>query len=1110
LSGPQLRFSTSRSAAAGRVWETMAMQGNNGMLRVCLFGAPFIGAAGDRIALSPQQFALVALVYGHGEAGVSRLSAASFLWGTDSAKNARQRIRQLLLEVRTRVGQSIIDTPADFLRPVPGVSSDLRMVEGALKEGSLHRAAELATMGFLRSMEPPTEQYEDWRDGKDVALRRSLRAAALARGSTAQSCGDWEAARDAAEALLALEPDSPMAVERTVRSRGRTGDFDGAERALAEYLARLPAGAEPDRTVVEAIDTARSIQRIQSLNPPDTAEVPFIGRRTALNRARTTLDAIRDGRFEMLLISGESGIGKTRVLGEVCREAAARGFRCLMADPVELERSIPLNCLLDALRNVDLDPHLGALGRPWSSVIASLLPPGALRHPPEDPPPIQPSSLSRRLLDSVHLLFDRLAREQPTILFIDDLQWADATTIAALQFMQRRWTDGAFGVFATVRPDLVRVTDPVAKYLTTAEDIHADVIELTALTTEEAHSLINAVADKELQANVVQRLCAIAGHHPLYLAELTRDFLAGRIQLPERAGDQLRIPASLTRMLDARLEAMSERARRVAGVLAVAARALRIDVLADIAELAIQEGVDAVDVLLRARFVELDRSEVRFTHELFRSAVYRHLSEPRRALHHRAIAKHLLADAQEELAGEVAVHYSRAGDVELAARFGWAAAKRASEAGALAEAIQFYEVVVESETDAVRQAEASAELAGVLYLSRDITRANPQLSLAAARLRALGRLDEARRLEIKRVEGLAEVGDVAVPVLVDLVTAIKLEAEAERDWETVALALDAELHLLHRVGDIDGIRVVLQQMRSVAAVGSTDAQLVCKAGLALGVFFDDPTEALAAACEALELAAAARTYRLRALARYMIVLHARGELSDATAADIVTEARALAEASGDVMERFAIESNVAVALLDAGEIESAEAMMVRAARVVEKGDMDLHRFIRANNQAELALAVGDLDAAKLAFTEAGTFLGPTSPSYMRDLVNAGLGYCALESGDVGEARRREAALGASPTSWYYDPTTLLTFQARLLERRGKWQEAVAIVRAAATDLEARIVLAWYKLRLLEVRMLVKYGHPDAKRLAEEGERKALEAGLKRRAKDFAALVFDFA
>jgi DNA-binding SARP family transcriptional activator/tetratricopeptide (TPR) repeat protein len=1077
-------------------------------VHVRLFGDACLRAGGDPINLTPHQLALVALVYGSGSAGVSRPVAATCLWGRDSADKGRQRLRQLLFEVRARVAQPIVDTHADVLRPVTSVESDLRAFSAAIEAGRLQSAASILERGFLPSVDGPTDEYEDWRDGRASSLERSLRAVALRHWATAQSNGDWRVACDAAEALLLLDPDSPEAVERAIRARGRAGDLEGAERALAEHLARLPSGSVPDRVVAQAIETARSIRRIQGLTHPDATVVPFVGRQAALSRTYRTLDALRDGHFEMLLISGESGIGKTRVLGEVCREAAARGFRCLRADAVELERGIPLNCILDSLRDVDLESHLEALGRPWSSVIASLLPPGALRHPPEEPPPIQPSSLSRRLLDSFSLLFDRLAREQPTVLFIDDLQWADATTVAALQFMQRRWTEGVFGVFATVRPDLVRVTDPVAHYLTTADGPRADVIELPVLTTEEAHSLIGVVADKELGAPVVQRLCAIAGHHPLYLAELTREFLAGRVQLPERTGDPLRIPASLARMLDARLEAMSERARKVAGVLAVAGRPLRIDALADLADLTIQQSVDAVDALLHARFVELDRSEVRMAHELFRSAVYRQLSEPRRALHHRAIATHLLADGRDEFAGEVAVHYSRAGDDELAATFGWAAAKRASEAGALAEAIQFYEVVAECESDPLRKAQASAELADVLYLARDITRANPQLCLAAERLRSLGRLEDARRLEIKRVEGLAEVGDLAVPVLIDLITDIKQEAESCCDWETVALALDAELHLLHRGGDVDGIRVVLQQMRRVASLGSTHARLVCMAGLALGVFFGDPIEALGAARNALQIAAEARAYRLRALVRYMIVLHARGELSNPGASPIVAEARSLAEASGDVMERFAIESNVAVALLDEGEVESAEAMMARTAQIAETAEMHMHRFIRANNHAELALAVGDFDAAKQAFAEAATYLGPTSPSYMRDIVNAGLGYCALESGDVGEARRREKDLSDLPPSWYYDPTTLLAFRARLLERRGKWQEAVAIIRRAAADLEGRIVLAWYKLRLLEVRMLIKYGHPDARPLAEEGERRAQEAGLIRRAGEFATLVGD--
>jgi predicted ATPase len=381
---------------------------------------------------------------------------------------------------------------------------------------------------------------------------------------------------------------------------------------------------------------------------------------------------------------------------------------------VELERGIPLNPLLDALSDIDLEPHLEAIGPPWSSVIASLLPPGALDHPPEDPPPIQPSSLSRRLLDSFALLFEHLAREQPTILFLDDLQWADATTIATLQFMQRRWMRGSLGIFATLRQELVRPDDAVAKYLGATAGLRVRRIELSSLAASEARALVDAIGEGRVPGDRATHLCSIAGHHPLYLTELTREFLAGGLTLPERPADQMRIPSSLAQMLDARLKVMDDRAMRVAGVLAVAAKPLRVGDIAELAGLGIDNAASAVETLVAARFIEVEHAHIRIAHELFRGAVYRRLSEPRRAIHHSAIARHLLSGSGDELTGEVAIHFSRAGEAGLAAEYGWAAATRALDAGALAEAAQFFEVVAESEVDPVRKADATAELAKVV------------------------------------------------------------------------------------------------------------------------------------------------------------------------------------------------------------------------------------------------------------------------------------------------------------------------------------------------------------------------------------------------------------
>jgi predicted ATPase len=299
------------------------------------------------------------------------------------------------------------------------------------------------------------------------------------------------------------------------------------------------------------------------------------------------------GGVEVVLVLGESGIGKTRLLDELHREAILRDFRCLRAQAVELERSIPLNPLLDAIGSVDLEPHLAAIGRPWSNVVASLLPAGAVSHSAEDPPPIQPSSLSRRLLDSFALLFEQLAREQPTILFLDDLQWADATTIATLQFLQRRWTRGSFGIFATLRPDLVGAEDPVAKYLTRTSGLRVERIGLVSLHVAEALELVEAIGEGAVDEVQARRLCTISGNHPLYLTELTRDFLAGRFTLPERIADEVTIPTSLGQMLDARLDGMDDRARSAAGVLAVAGRPLRIEDIAAVGGLNLQEAAGA-------------------------------------------------------------------------------------------------------------------------------------------------------------------------------------------------------------------------------------------------------------------------------------------------------------------------------------------------------------------------------------------------------------------------------------------------------------------------------------------------------------------------------------
>lgn len=1071
---------------------------------VDLFGGPRVQRrVSGPVRLSPLQLALVSVVYGHAPASVSRTKVSRLLWASDDA-GARHRLRQLLVEIRAKC-DGLIEADGDELRTSSGVVCDLAHFERALEDETLATAAAIARRGFAPiSLSGVDDSYDDWRAQVHAGLLRRLRGRASATWTRAIETGDWASARDAAEATYSLDPRSSEAIARVIEARGRVGDEEEAERAYALYLESGDPSGDRSRSVDEVMRRVRQALRTPVIKaaPPTS---PLIGRQDALASARSLFEHVDQGRFAVTLITGESGIGKTRLLRELQREASFRGLRCLGAQAVELEARIPLNPLLDALRGVDLVPHLNALGAPWNAVIGAVLPPGTLPEPAGELPPIQERALPRRLLDAFSLLLQRLANEQPTILFLDDLHWADTTTITALQFIQRRWAGGPFGVMATIRTDLVRREEAVAKYLFQTDDLLTSRVELRELSMDEGIQLVRQLANGEADDEQCRRICALAGLHPLCIAELTRDFVTGHFALTSDAMDELLIPVSLEQIVRERLEQLDSVARRVAGFLAVGARPMRLQTLAALAAISLEDAADAIDVLRRARLVESEHGRSRVVHELFRSAIYRDLGEARRTLHHKAFADQVQAEG-EESAGELAIHYDRAGARESAARYGWIAADRAMETGTVAEAGHFYQLVSDNERDPVRRAEALSGQARALHLARDITRANPMLELAASQLRAVGKAAEALRLDIKRIEGLAETGAIPLIALTDRLAELKRHASDHSDWEAVALGLDVELHLLHRAGDVVGIRRVFDEMRAVADKGCVQATILAHAGLAMGVLFADPTDALASAQLAAELSAASGHHRLKALSRLMVVLQYRGTLQQPESEAIISEARSLAERSGDVLLRFSIESNVGVACLDAGDLERAEGLMARAMAIPGAAKMDLNRSIEANNRAELALAQGDYRLAVEAYGEAANYFGPTTPSYMRDLVTAGLGLCALERGDLTEARRREQDLPETPTRWHFDPTTIVAFRSRLLDRRGQHEHALLLLESTAKDLSGRLVLAWLRVRAVQVRLMIKRNIPGVAEVLVEAKTQAELLGLPHRAAEFSELL----
>ncbi len=169
-------------------------------------------------------------------------------------------------------------------------------------------------------------------------------------------------------------------------------------------------------------------------------------------------------------------------------------------------------------------------------------------------------------------------------------------------------------------------------------------------------------------------------------------------------------------------------------------------------------------------------------------------------------------------------------------------------------------------------------------------------------------------------------------------------------------------------------------------------------------------------------------------------------------------------------------------------------------------DLDIPRFNLANNRAELALAHGDFVEAKNWYVTAAKRVGQNMPTYVKEVVSAGLGLCALEMGQLSEARRREQEVKHS-APWFYDPTTILMFRSKLLERRGCRADAIRMLESEGPGLARRHVFAWLKIGGLLVDALIRERQfAQARETAEIYRAKALELNLSKMAAEFSARI----
>ena len=416
------------------------------------------------------------------------------------------------------------------------------------------------------------------------------------------------------------------------------------------------------------------------------AESPFVGRDLELNQLNEAWSTVREGGAHLVLVTGEPGIGKSRLAMEFGRRVRAEGYVVASARAYEAAGRLPWGPVVDLLRSDALRSHIDTLDTVWRAELARLLP--ELLDAAQPSGPSQSGDLAQR-----HRLFDAVNRaitvgDRPRLLIIDDLQWCDAETIELIGFVVRSGQATPVLIVGTVRLEeipehhpLVRLVDALGhdQAVTTVPLDRLD----EATTATLAARLRNAdTIDPELAA----RLWVETEGNPLFVIEVLRAGVS-----PE--GSQAALTPTMRAVLGARLGQLPDGARRLAEVAAVIGRPFSVGLLVSATGIGEPELVDHLDELWRRRIIRDQGLTYDFSHDKLRAVALEMLSPARRRQLHRAVAEAIAVEFQDHIdaaSPQLAAHYDQAGMVEPAIDAYRRAGARAVAVSALDEAVTMF------------------------------------------------------------------------------------------------------------------------------------------------------------------------------------------------------------------------------------------------------------------------------------------------------------------------------------------------------------------------------------------------------------------------------------
>jgi DNA-binding CsgD family transcriptional regulator/tetratricopeptide (TPR) repeat protein len=754
----------------------------------------------------------------------------------------------------------------------------------------------------------------------------------------------------------------------------------------------------------------------------------FIGRAAELERVRGALERARSGTAGVVLVAGESGVGKSRLLGELVPEADALVLRgeCVELAEGELPYAPVVGALRDLVRVVE-PGMLDALPATGRNELGRLAPELARDAAPAGPPS-QPV-----LFEAVLALLARLSEDEPVLLVLEDVHWADRSTRDLLAFLARNLSRERVLLVATYRTDELHRRHPLRGLLAEVERLpRTERIMLDRLSRAEVAELLAAILEAEPDTGLVQRVHDRSEGNPFFAEELLA------------AGAEGSLPDTLRDALMLRIEALSDDAQHLLRVLATAGRPITGAVLAG----ARGTSVDALSAPLREavshNIVSVsDDEHFRFRHALFGEAVYDDLLPGERARLHRALAESLAADpalagvSESIAAAELAHHWYAAHDLPAALSAAVRAGSSSRAAGAHAEAARQFGTALElwaqvpdaEERTGIRHAELVGQAGQAAHVAGYYEQGIALLTQAAEAFEALGDGTDAG-IAYTRLGRCLWAAGRANDGLAAHARAVELMPPTETAERAQALALRARMLTLS--DQIESALPIAEEALAIArAVGAREAEGHALNTLGIDVSqLGDRERGIELLRDALEIAQELGTPDELGSAYVNLAeeIDQAGRIEDAAELAIEGIEVSRREGGGRLFGTF-LASEAALRFIRLGRYDRADELVAEAFALNPEGQA---RAALHQARAQLLIERGDPGAAELEVERGGALVELTISQWIAPLA----------------AAAAEAAL------WLGEPERALRIGERGLDQLGETPFASQVVPLHAHTLRA--------------------------------------------------------